>query len=129
MNPCAIIIALLTAVILLQPLALPVLSAVRRKGPAAALFWFLLSLLPACWPLAIVAGLSAGWEDVLTPGPAVHTGEFMLFGPAEEMFPELAPILALFALPSLMFVVAVLHDRRRRRLEHDRPALTIGAHS
>jgi len=127
MNPCAVVFALLTTVIALQPLALPILSAIRRKGPAAAVFWFLLSLLPALWPLALFAGLVGGWEDALTPGPPVRTGEIMMFGPPEEMFPELAPILALFILPSLMFVVTVLIDRRSKRLENGRHAFMIGA--
>ncbi|TPW18781.1 MAG: hypothetical protein FD126_3326, partial [Elusimicrobia bacterium] len=56
----------------------------------------------------------------------VRMGELMLFGPAEEMFLELAPVLALFALPSVMFVFTVLLDRRPR-LDRKRLPLRIGA--
>ncbi|MCE9582245.1 MAG: hypothetical protein K8T20_07115 [Planctomycetes bacterium] len=114
MNTRALILAVLSSVVLAQPLLLPVLALFRRKGNAVV--WFLMSLLPVCALSSIVAGFVAGWEDVFRPAAAVPTGEFAFFPSAVAMFSEVAPVLALCALPTAFFAgLAILNQYDKRR--------------
>jgi hypothetical protein len=117
MNACAALLALLSTIALLQPLALPILSAIRRKGPLVASAWFLLSLLPVYGMSAIVAGFIVGWEDLFRPGPYSTMRELALFGTAQEEFAGAAPILALCVIPTVLFIVLVILGRIEKRRE------------
>ena len=84
---------------------------------STALLWFLLAILPAFALSAVATGFLVGWDEFFKPGAVTPPGEFAFFGSASEEFPGVAPVLAACILPSLMFLLAVIRDRRARQVE------------
>lgn len=121
MNTRAFLLALLSTIILAQPLLLPLLAKIRRWN--SSIGWFLMTLLPALAFHAILSGFVAGWEDAFRPATAVATGELSILPPISTMFTGVAPILALCALPSALFAGLAFIDGLDRRREEKRLAV------